>query len=878
MPVTPYSFKGLSLDDVLVDMAVRFILNCPDEDLLAFERFFFQVEEAHWFYEDFARVSHPALPHFRIKNFVERLFEAVPILKRYIDDPMVGLAKFKSYKSLIPVRGGIILNEKMDKVLMVQPWRSKVWVFPRGKINKNESDEKCAIREVLEETGFDMSAYLNPNDFIEVTRQNKNIRLYVVKGVPMDTVFETQTRKEISEIKWHSINNLPIFSRKNDAKYQHAVPFLHGLKQYIATARGEVSQLSAQETNALKNLLGVTGQLEADEASAQRLLSMLQAPPAEAATAYPMTPQYGASPSTNAGIFQDQQVVKDLFNSSASTKENIECAEQILELLQHEIATEQVMEAPAKIVVPPTVSSSPVPGDYENVPPVPPNSMLQSLVTSRKGNTNSGLLSVLGGERPEPRATPSSSEGSNLLSLLKTGSAPEPVASKGMSSSGRSLMSLLKGPEPETFNASSNLMNLLQPPSDKSDSQPLTPAAKAKASEKGSLMSLLQPDTQQKPNKPATEPKSKEATPAANHLMDLLGARPAEPRVTEPHRIAEPPSDSGAAPLSDVAQQNGPSHKGSSEPKLSLMDLMQSSSKTTQGPGAETPATHVNLDSQTHGENAGSVTNNDASASLMALLGASSAQVSSSSPPAKGPAPAITAATGSPSLMALLTPTPSEKTPDTTSAALNAFEPETSTTVVVAESNERANKLSPQQAVERSETPEKKSGGSREKPAEVRAASPAANSLMDLLKFSDPVSQGQNKGSAPAADRGDSSARPTTSSKRAEKPLANPTSTLNPSNSKDSMSCSSRAGSSKDSNQPGGKARLRDGSPAAGDTAPSKKTARPGATLRNPSRPPLLQDLSRDTAVPDAPVFADGNDYPTDDSILRYLQQRLGLA
>ena len=35
------------------------------------------------------------------------------------------------------------------------------------------------------------------------------MRLYVVLGVPEDTVFETRTKKEIGEIAWHKIKELP---------------------------------------------------------------------------------------------------------------------------------------------------------------------------------------------------------------------------------------------------------------------------------------------------------------------------------------------------------------------------------------------------------------------------------------------------------------------------------------------------------------------------------------------------------------------------------------------------------------------------------------------------------------------------------------------
>ena len=46
---------------VLGDLCLRFILNVPSEEVRSTERLLFQVEQAHWFYEDFVREEHPQL-------------------------------------------------------------------------------------------------------------------------------------------------------------------------------------------------------------------------------------------------------------------------------------------------------------------------------------------------------------------------------------------------------------------------------------------------------------------------------------------------------------------------------------------------------------------------------------------------------------------------------------------------------------------------------------------------------------------------------------------------------------------------------------------------------------------------------------------------
>lgn len=50
----------------------RFIVNVPEQELKSLERICFQVEQAHWFYEDFVRLLQPNLPSFHLKTFSEQ--------------------------------------------------------------------------------------------------------------------------------------------------------------------------------------------------------------------------------------------------------------------------------------------------------------------------------------------------------------------------------------------------------------------------------------------------------------------------------------------------------------------------------------------------------------------------------------------------------------------------------------------------------------------------------------------------------------------------------------------------------------------------------------------------------------------------------------
>lgn len=151
------------------------------------------------------------------------------------------MEQFKSFKKNVPVMGGILLDKSMQRVLLVKGWKNTAcWGFPRGKIHKNETDAQCAVREVgcylksahkaismessaasshhlcyrplpvqcrlpasdtarhivamcvfalqvLEETGYDIEALVNEDDFIELTLEGKRNKLYIVAGLDPDS-------------------------------------------------------------------------------------------------------------------------------------------------------------------------------------------------------------------------------------------------------------------------------------------------------------------------------------------------------------------------------------------------------------------------------------------------------------------------------------------------------------------------------------------------------------------------------------------------------------------------------------------------------------------------------------------------------------------
>ncbi|CAD6942521.1 unnamed protein product [Tilletia controversa] len=253
----PYS--TLAFPAHLQDLACRFIVNLPADELTSIERICFQVEQAHWFYEDFLRPLNPTLPSLNLRRFSTHLLSAsaqiVPFIKQYVTSSgnnagelEMNLEKafddFLKYKTRVPVCGVIMLDEKWEKCLLVKGWKSSAaWGFPKGKINHSESTRDCAVREVYEETGFDCGDLLpsDSKDFLELTMREQKIRLYVVPGVSENTHFETLTRKEISKIAWFLLRDLPAWKHNSadggNGKFYSVAPFAGRLKAWISQNR-----------------------------------------------------------------------------------------------------------------------------------------------------------------------------------------------------------------------------------------------------------------------------------------------------------------------------------------------------------------------------------------------------------------------------------------------------------------------------------------------------------------------------------------------------------------------------------------------------------------------------------------------------------------
>ncbi|KAM0747978.1 DCP2-domain-containing protein [Meredithblackwellia eburnea MCA 4105] len=225
-----------SFPETLDDLAARFIANMPEKYWDDEVRIMFQIEQAHWYYEDWIRPNViPSLAHtfhsYSLRQFFIVMLKTCDLLSDMRHRVNEVWDNFMDYKTKVPVCGAVLISHRWDKVLMVKGYKSgAAWSFPRGKINQDETEAACAVREVQEEEEEE-GAEKNPY-YVETVIKDQKIRLYFLPGVREDEAFQTRTRGEISKIDWFRVTDLPTYSKKKVAdgvkqpKFYMVTPFI----------------------------------------------------------------------------------------------------------------------------------------------------------------------------------------------------------------------------------------------------------------------------------------------------------------------------------------------------------------------------------------------------------------------------------------------------------------------------------------------------------------------------------------------------------------------------------------------------------------------------------------------------------------------------
>lgn len=154
-------------------------------------------------------------------EFVNELLvkiEAGSVRQDYLildEDPHKLWGSFKKQLKELPAAGGLVINEHRE-LLFIK--RLGVWDLPKGKIEKKETPERAAVREVEEECGIkgltiirqlDSTFHLYRSPYLKfpnnlVLKETKWYLMQAENNQPLTP----QTEENIEEVKWFALGQL----------------------------------------------------------------------------------------------------------------------------------------------------------------------------------------------------------------------------------------------------------------------------------------------------------------------------------------------------------------------------------------------------------------------------------------------------------------------------------------------------------------------------------------------------------------------------------------------------------------------------------------------------------------------------------------------
>jgi hypothetical protein len=113
---------------------------------------------------------------------------------------MISVKKYNRYKYIRPKRrnyikaGVFIYDPGEDRVLLVQS-RGHLWGPPKGSLEYGENEIECAVREVKEETGIDVSS----SNFLKATKIKNRAIYFYMEMDKCDVTVQNNINDEIND-------------------------------------------------------------------------------------------------------------------------------------------------------------------------------------------------------------------------------------------------------------------------------------------------------------------------------------------------------------------------------------------------------------------------------------------------------------------------------------------------------------------------------------------------------------------------------------------------------------------------------------------------------------------------------------------------------
>jgi 8-oxo-dGTP diphosphatase len=105
---------------------------------------------------------------------------------------------------VVRAAGGLVTRNDASEVLVVHRDRYDDWSFPKGKCERGESDEDCALREVEEETGLRcvLGEELPSTSYTDGQGRPKRVRYWLMEPVGGELAYH----HEVDAARWVTLD------------------------------------------------------------------------------------------------------------------------------------------------------------------------------------------------------------------------------------------------------------------------------------------------------------------------------------------------------------------------------------------------------------------------------------------------------------------------------------------------------------------------------------------------------------------------------------------------------------------------------------------------------------------------------------------------
>lgn len=129
-------------------------------------------------------------------------------------------------------RANPVTNE-IELLLIKQFEDHDVWGIPKGRMNRGETFEQCAVRETREEAGVTVELGLRLMDVdLQLKNKDKTVISYLARQVCNNTPRADDPDSEVADVAWFHESNLPQIQQYQRSIIAEALAVLHSNKRY----------------------------------------------------------------------------------------------------------------------------------------------------------------------------------------------------------------------------------------------------------------------------------------------------------------------------------------------------------------------------------------------------------------------------------------------------------------------------------------------------------------------------------------------------------------------------------------------------------------------------------------------------------------------